>query len=144
MALFMKSTPLSPDQNVAVKPVLARAVAAAALSRQVRALGRGEARTRGRGVRRRRKITPRLCYSCVVCGLSVVNHGKVSFRGSGREVRRHPIQVPDGAGVVTAGLVSSVRSGMSSSAPARKHSAPMKVPRLVSSALWIWPVDGLM
>ena len=40
--------------------------------------------------------------------------------------------------------LSSVRSGMSSKAPARKHSAPMKVPRLVSSALYIWPVDGLM
>ena len=40
--------------------------------------------------------------------------------------------------------LSSVRSGMSSKAPARKHSAPTKVPRLVSSALYIWPVDGLM
>ena len=38
----------------------------------------------------------------------------------------------------------SDRSGSSSSAPARKHSAPMKVPRFDRSALCTWPVAGLM
>jgi hypothetical protein len=41
-------------------------------------------------------------------------------------------------------LLSSVRSGSSRSAPARKHTAPMKVPRFARSALRSWPVAGLM
>jgi hypothetical protein len=41
-------------------------------------------------------------------------------------------------------LVSSVRSGSSSSAPARKNTAPTRVPRFARSALRNWPVAGLM
>ena len=54
------------------------------------------------------------------------------------EVTEQQLEDMEALFVQTAGVVSSVRSGMSSSAPARKHSAPMKVPRLVSSALWGW------
>jgi SAM-dependent methyltransferase len=48
------------------------------------------------------------------------------------------------AGVVVGSSLSAVRSGRSSSAPARKHSAPIKVPRFDRSASRNWPVAGLM
>ena len=41
-------------------------------------------------------------------------------------------------------LTSSVRSGKSRKAPAKKHTAPIRVPRFDRSALRNWPVAGLM
>jgi hypothetical protein len=48
--------------------------------------------------------------------------------GRWQEARRLRIQVPLAAGVVAAGLASSVRSGRSIRAPARKNTAPTRCP----------------
>ncbi len=48
------------------------------------------------------------------------------------------------SGVAAGALASSARSGRSSTAPTRKHTAPIKVPRFDRSALRSWPVAGLM
>jgi hypothetical protein len=50
----------------------------------------------------------------------------------------------DRLAVVPASPTSSVRSGRSSSAPTKKHTAPIRVPRFDRAALWSWPVAGLM
>jgi hypothetical protein len=59
-------------------------------------------------------------------------------------VLRAPAQVGAAPGVVAGALPSSVRSGSSSTAPMRKHTAPIKVPRFDRSASRSWPVAGLM
>src|SRR5262249_48343992 len=67
--------------------------------------------------------------------------------------RRTAIQIPaawPGAkrllspGTATSPLVSSVRSGSSSTAPAKKHTAPIRVHKFALLALYTWSVIGLM
>ena len=91
-----------------------------------------------------RGIAPDLLVGAPVGVGGRMGNGRTLAGGRAAPDRWRRIQVSLAAGVVTGPLVCSVRSGRRSSAPAKKHSAPMKVPRFDRSALCGWPVDGLM